>query len=627
MLSDRMKKDIMNWLLSGNLVEDNDRIIIDEDSIVRTITGYKNSRPLLGFITLTLAILMCISLIVRYTVSYIEENLLYENTAVSTTEGALIHHQSLGRDYVLYMFNTASPWANTGIKLYKGDQIKNIGISGGFHSSVGHLISDTEGNNSKPSERLRSFEKKNSEKILTTDDEGKKEFLVAPTLPIGSAIYRVGNSNTLSLLNKKGEWENIKIDKDGILYLSVNDVNGNKLESYAEKFEERFVKGYNDTLKNLYFPKVFDVNNKLDSTERRIILDAYNKRYIDIRDLFYADNIGQVMFCAEIVHPLSWCSEKLAFRYIDSKLRQCKGMKEVSAFFIITGYFCVFLFWMAGLIALHLLIILIPMALIYMITQHPRFFYHRRKRSAMLSVLMLLLFPSFLNAQEYIPYLSVEEVPTSVVILPEPPGVGSDRFKLDSCIFVSAKALRDTDRGKQAVIDANVGGENILLLFSDAFGMPITLERTPMLAELLLRSKETFGDYATREAKQHHMRERPFMYFKEPSGTPNDDSWLITNGSYPSGHSAIYTGISLILAEINPDRQDEILLRGQDGAFSRVIVGAHWYSDIEAGKVVASATFARLHSDKAFNKQLKKAKREFCRAKKKHNSQKLQTGR
>ncbi len=621
-----MKKDITNWLLSGNLVDDNDRIIIDEDSFARTITGHKNSRPLLGFITLILAILMCIFLIIRYTVSYFEDNLLYESKTVSTTEGALIIHQSLGRDYVLYMFNTAEPWANTGITLYKGDRLNNIGISGGFHSSVGHLISDTEKNNSNPSVRLRSFNKiKASGKKSKIDEESKEKekSLVDPNEVIGSALYRVGNSDTLSLMNKKKKWKDIKIDKDGILYLSINDLNGKKLDSFANNIHERFVKGYKDDEKNLYFPEEFEVRNKLDSTEIQKIRKAYEKRFVDIQDFFYADNIGQVMFCAEIIHPLPWYSEKRAFRYIDSKLRQFNRTDKVSLLFKGTWSIFVFMLWIAGLIAFHLLIILIPMALIYMITQHPRYFYQRRKRSAMLSVLLLLLLPSFLNAQEYVPYLSLEEIPASVVILPEPPAAGSDRFKLDSCIFFSAKTLRNTDRGKQAVIDANVGGENILSLFSDAFGMPITLESMPMLSELLLRSKETFGDYATREAKHHYMRERPFMYFNEPSGIPDNDSWLITNGSYPSGHSAIYTGISLILAEINPDRQDEILLRGQDGAFSRVIVGAHWYSDIEAGKVVASAAYARLHSDKAFNKQLKKAKREFYRIKKKQNSQKL----
>jgi acid phosphatase (class A) len=44
---------------------------------------------------------------------------------------------------------------------------------------------------------------------------------------------------------------------------------------------------------------------------------------------------------------------------------------------------------------------------------------------------------------------------------------------------------------------------------------------------------------------------------------------------------------------------------------SRVIAGYHWQSDVDAGRIAASAGIARLHADKRFQRLLKKARREY----------------
>ena len=123
--------------------------------------------------------------------------------------------------------------------------------------------------------------------------------------------------------------------------------------------------------------------------------------------------------------------------------------------------------------------------------------------------------------------------------------------------------------------------------------------------------KEDAGDLSTRSAKNHYMRPRPFMVFNEPSATPGDEPALRKNGSYPSGHTAIGWATALVLAEINPARKAEIIQRGYDFGQSRVICGAHYQSDVDAGRIVGSAVVAALHADKGFQKQLAKAKKEF----------------
>ena len=209
-----------------------------------------------------------------------------------------------------------------------------------------------------------------------------------------------------------------------------------------------------------------------------------------------------------------------------------------------------------------------------------------------------------LSAQPLKPYLSQEAVASSLAVLPPPPEPGSVEFLLDQYCYYEGKLLRDTPRGEQAVVDARMDG-TVLLQFAESFGLTITPETMPQTYELLMRAKECFGTYGCSEAKNHYKRTRPFVYFDEPSLTPQDERFLRNNGSYPSGHSANFYGLSYILCTLRPECQDAILKRGEDGAYSRVIVGVHWMSDIRAAHVVAAAVFARLQTDEEYIRRLR----------------------
>ena len=216
-------------------------------------------------------------------------------------------------------------------------------------------------------------------------------------------------------------------------------------------------------------------------------------------------------------------------------------------------------------------------------------------------------------AQSLEPYMSQEAVANSLTVLPAPPEPGSVEFLLDEYCYYQAKLLRDTPRGAQAIVDAKMDG-TVLLQFADSFGLTITQETMPQTYTLLMRAKECFGTYGCKAAKEHYKRTRPFVYFDEPSFTPQDERWLRGNGSYPSGHSANFYGLSYILCTLRPECQDAILKRGEDGAYSRVIVGVHWMSDIQAARIVAAAVFARLQTDEEYMAQWRLAKEEVDRA-------------
>lgn len=213
-------------------------------------------------------------------------------------------------------------------------------------------------------------------------------------------------------------------------------------------------------------------------------------------------------------------------------------------------------------------------------------------------------------------YLRESDVVDSRAFLPAPPDTSSARFAYDREQYEWGKSMRDGGRGHRAVLDADLSEGWLDRDFSEAFGIELTPRNAPQICRLIENMKEDAGDLATRTAKTHYMRLRPFMTFGEPSATAADEPSLRLNGSYPSGHTSIGWATALVLAEINPERKGEIMQRGYDFGQSRVICGAHFQSDVDAGRLVGAAVVAALHADKNFCRQLQRAKKEFRRLQK-----------
>jgi acid phosphatase (class A) len=73
--------------------------------------------------------------------------------------------------------------------------------------------------------------------------------------------------------------------------------------------------------------------------------------------------------------------------------------------------------------------------------------------------------------------------------------------------------------------------------------------------------------------------------------------------------------MALLATEINPEAQDELLKLGYEWGESRIIIGYHWKSDVEAARCLASAVYARLHADEEFLADMAAARLEFKRLK------------
>lgn len=210
-------------------------------------------------------------------------------------------------------------------------------------------------------------------------------------------------------------------------------------------------------------------------------------------------------------------------------------------------------------------------------------------------------------------FLTPETAPDSLAILPPPPSPESTAFKADVAAYQAGLKLRKTPLGELAQTDAKLTPEDLGKAFSSVIGIEISPQTTPITYNLMYRMVGDLSDEAVDKAKAHYMRVRPFMHFKARScQSASDEERMRKNGSYPSGHTAFGWGMALILAEIMPEKQNEIIKRGFEYGQSRVICGAHWQSDVDAGRIMGAAAVARLHTIPAFVRQLNAAKNELA---------------
>jgi acid phosphatase (class A) len=209
-------------------------------------------------------------------------------------------------------------------------------------------------------------------------------------------------------------------------------------------------------------------------------------------------------------------------------------------------------------------------------------------------------------------YLKTSDLPDSLRLLPPPPAEETASLARDEEARRATVPLRGTARWDLAKRDADLSFPQPAANFSCAMGISISAETTPQLYTLMRRMFLDVG-LSTYGMKNKFHRTRPFVAHSEGTCTPGDEDVLRTDGSYPSGHSAVGWGWALALAEINPERANELLARGLAFGRSRVICNAHWQSDIEAGRTMAAATFARLHADSGFVADMKAAREEILK--------------
>ncbi|WP_372013860.1 acid phosphatase [Pseudoxanthomonas sp. 10H] len=210
-------------------------------------------------------------------------------------------------------------------------------------------------------------------------------------------------------------------------------------------------------------------------------------------------------------------------------------------------------------------------------------------------------------------YLAAGKGVDSLALLPPPPAPGTAAMANDEAVHAAARRLRGTPRWQVAAVDAELMKPSALETFSCALGVPVNDTDTPDLARLLKRTLVD-GGLSTYGAKNTYRRTRPFVVHGEDTCLPKDEAALRTDGSYPSGHTAIGWTQALVLAQVDPARADALFQRGRAFGESRLVCNAHWQSDVLQGRVVAAATYALLQSDATYRQDVQLAAADLARA-------------
>jgi len=237
------------------------------------------------------------------------------------------------------------------------------------------------------------------------------------------------------------------------------------------------------------------------------------------------------------------------------------------------------------------------------------------KRAAVLFFALIFALPFSLTAQtaeksaDPEPFFTKEEAPRLEKVLPPPPALDAPLFVNDLDRYNWGKEQRSTARGELAVEDAGINAAYFMARFSPAMGHGISPESNPILFKLLLRAHKT-EQQAGSSAKHHFARKRPYQEFLEHTAVPDHEN-MNDLTSYPSGHTHASWLVGMILTAIDPDHTEDIMSVAYELGQSRVIVGFHYQSDVDAGRIAGSITFARLCSMPEFTEMLSAAAAEY----------------
>jgi len=228
-------------------------------------------------------------------------------------------------------------------------------------------------------------------------------------------------------------------------------------------------------------------------------------------------------------------------------------------------------------------------------------------KKALLFIVIFL--PAIMTAQSQGTYLPADQMSTPQTFLPGPPALQDARFYADWVAYQQGKDIRGTERGYRAIDDADTSVGYFMQRFGEAMGVTMTPETCPKIANYLSKTFST-AKQANSKAKDFYARVRPYNQFHEDTPIKRSQS-PTDNTSYPSGHTCRAWSSALALVAIDPDHQNEILKVGYDYGQSRVILGYHYQSDIDAARLVASTGIARLMSEKSFQEDMAAAKAEL----------------
>jgi acid phosphatase (class A) len=197
-------------------------------------------------------------------------------------------------------------------------------------------------------------------------------------------------------------------------------------------------------------------------------------------------------------------------------------------------------------------------------------------------------------------YIEPSQVDLDHLLAP-PPALGSAEETADLGAVVQA----EKDRTAQDAVDAEADHQRSVFRFADVLGPGFTPDKLPYATKFFKRVYSDEEKVVT-ETKAYFARPRPFivdsnlMPMVYPKATP----------SYPSGHTTFAYVMAILLATMVPEKSVAIFNRAALYGYNRVVVGAHFPTDVEAGRIAGTVIDSVFFHEPRFMTDFRKARLE-----------------
>lgn len=188
-------------------------------------------------------------------------------------------------------------------------------------------------------------------------------------------------------------------------------------------------------------------------------------------------------------------------------------------------------------------------------------------------------------------------------LLPPPPAAGTPAARQDLQGVLAMQARRTPVE----IAAARADEAHSVFRFADVFGASFTPKQLPRTATFFARVVAyDKGEVKAVKAFWHHPRPALVSHAVHPLSQEQPDDW-----SYPSGHSTLGYTEAVLLANMVPERRAAIFARADLYARHRVVMGVHYPSDVEAGRLAGTVLGGRLLDDPAWQADYAAARTEL----------------